>query len=256
MKSLPEARRVVALRDVVPFLILLAILSGCATSDSVPGGSRLPGEAASANTRFFVNMRGRPHPEGVAAISDYASRGNFVVDELRRTAAASQAPVISFLKQRRVKYEAFWIANTILVEAGDETRKLIAGFPEVESIEPDQQIVLDGTPAIASAAQPSIADASELYMTGYNVARLHAPGVWKTATEGAGIVVGVIDSGFEPHPALNARFRGFKDEGDQFDNAYKALNPEMVVPTLLDGEGPPLMQSLAILEYLEERYPQ
>jgi maleylacetoacetate isomerase len=45
-------------------------------------------------------------------------------------------------------------------------------------------------------------------------------------------------------------------KGDQFNNAYKALNPEMVVPTLLDGEGPPLMQSLAILEYLEERYPQ
>jgi maleylacetoacetate isomerase len=30
----------------------------------------------------------------------------------------------------------------------------------------------------------------------------------------------------------------------------------MVVPTLLDGEGPPLVQSLAILEYLEEKYPQ
>jgi maleylacetoacetate isomerase len=44
--------------------------------------------------------------------------------------------------------------------------------------------------------------------------------------------------------------------GDQFDQAYKVLNPEMVVPTLLDGQGPPLMQSLAILEFLEEKYPQ
>jgi maleylacetoacetate isomerase len=43
--------------------------------------------------------------------------------------------------------------------------------------------------------------------------------------------------------------------GDQFDPAYRAINPEMVVPTLLDGEGPPLMQSLAILEYVEEEYP-
>jgi subtilisin family serine protease len=220
MRSSSEARRVVALRDVVPFVILLAILSGCATSDSMPGGSRLPGEAASGNTRFFVNIRGRPHLEGVAAISDYAARGQFVVDELRRTAAASQAPVISFLKQRGVKYEPFWIANTILVEAGDETRKLIAGFPEVESIEPDQQIVLDDTRAIAPAAKPSTGGNAELYITGYNVARLHAPAVWKTVTEGAGIVVGVIDSGFAPHPAINARFRGFKDEGDQFDNAY------------------------------------
>ena len=45
-------------------------------------------------------------------------------------------------------------------------------------------------------------------------------------------------------------------KGDQFDQAYRALNPEMVVPTLLDGQGPPLMQSLAILEYLEEKHPQ
>jgi maleylacetoacetate isomerase len=45
-------------------------------------------------------------------------------------------------------------------------------------------------------------------------------------------------------------------KGDQFDPTYKALNPEMVVPTLFDDGGPPLMQSLAILEYLEEKYPQ
>jgi maleylacetoacetate isomerase len=45
-------------------------------------------------------------------------------------------------------------------------------------------------------------------------------------------------------------------KGDQFDTTYRALNPEMVVPTFLDGDGPPLVQSLAILEYLEEKYPQ
>src|SRR5262245_53175973 len=44
-------------------------------------------------------------------------------------------------------------------------------------------------------------------------------------------------------------------KGDQFDAAYRAINPEMVVPTLLESNGPPLMQSLAILEYLEEKYP-
>jgi maleylacetoacetate isomerase len=43
--------------------------------------------------------------------------------------------------------------------------------------------------------------------------------------------------------------------GDQFAASYQALNPEGVVPTLIDGEGPPLMQSLAILEYLDEKFP-
>ena len=45
-------------------------------------------------------------------------------------------------------------------------------------------------------------------------------------------------------------------KGDQFDAPYQALNPEGVVPTLIDGEGQPLVQSLAILEYLDEKYPQ
>jgi maleylacetoacetate isomerase len=45
-------------------------------------------------------------------------------------------------------------------------------------------------------------------------------------------------------------------KGDQFKDSYRTLNPEMVVPTLLDGEGPPLVQSLAIIEYIEEKHPQ
>ena len=42
--------------------------------------------------------------------------------------------------------------------------------------------------------------------------------------------------------------------GDQFAADYQKLNPEGVVPTLID-DGAPLVQSLAILEYLDEKYP-
>jgi glutathione S-transferase len=42
----------------------------------------------------------------------------------------------------------------------------------------------------------------------------------------------------------------------QLDTSYSSINPEMVLPTLIDGPGPPLVQSLAILEYLEEQYPE
>jgi maleylacetoacetate isomerase len=44
-------------------------------------------------------------------------------------------------------------------------------------------------------------------------------------------------------------------KGDQFDTTYRTLNPGHVVPTLIDGDGPPLVQSLAIIEYLDEKYP-
>jgi maleylacetoacetate isomerase/maleylpyruvate isomerase len=45
------------------------------------------------------------------------------------------------------------------------------------------------------------------------------------------------------------------EKGDQFAADYRALNPQMVVPTLIDGETR-LFQSLAILEYLDEKYPE
>lgn len=46
-------------------------------------------------------------------------------------------------------------------------------------------------------------------------------------------------------------------KGRQHDREYVAVNPQAVVPALvLDDGGPPLFQSLAILEYLEETHPQ
>jgi maleylacetoacetate isomerase len=45
------------------------------------------------------------------------------------------------------------------------------------------------------------------------------------------------------------------EKGDQFTAEYRAVNPQMVVPTLIDGDAK-LFQSLAILEYLDEKYPK
>jgi maleylacetoacetate isomerase len=46
-----------------------------------------------------------------------------------------------------------------------------------------------------------------------------------------------------------------KDGGEQHSDDYRQLNPQGLVPTLVDGDIT-LSQSLAILEYLEEKYPQ
>jgi maleylpyruvate isomerase len=43
--------------------------------------------------------------------------------------------------------------------------------------------------------------------------------------------------------------------GEQLAASYKAINPQALVPALDDG-GQILTQSLAIMEYLEERYPK
>src|ERR1035437_3119254 len=46
-----------------------------------------------------------------------------------------------------------------------------------------------------------------------------------------------------------------RNGGEQHTPAYKALNPQKQVPTLIDGSFI-LTQSMAILEYLEEKYPE
>ncbi len=44
--------------------------------------------------------------------------------------------------------------------------------------------------------------------------------------------------------------------GAQHADDYKSVNPQSVVPSLAVDAGPPLVQSLAILEYLEETHPE
>lgn len=44
-------------------------------------------------------------------------------------------------------------------------------------------------------------------------------------------------------------------KGEQFNPAFLAVNPQAVVPTLVDGPGPAMTQSMAIMEYLEETHP-
>ena len=43
--------------------------------------------------------------------------------------------------------------------------------------------------------------------------------------------------------------------GEQHGDAYKAVNPQGVVPSLVIDDDAPLFQSMAILEYLEEAHP-
>jgi maleylacetoacetate isomerase len=45
-------------------------------------------------------------------------------------------------------------------------------------------------------------------------------------------------------------------KGAQRDAAYCAVNPMMSLPALVDGDGPALFESLAIIEYLDETHPE
>jgi len=44
-------------------------------------------------------------------------------------------------------------------------------------------------------------------------------------------------------------------KGQQREEAFRKVNPMMALPALVDGEGPALFESLAIVEYLDETHP-
>jgi maleylacetoacetate isomerase len=45
-------------------------------------------------------------------------------------------------------------------------------------------------------------------------------------------------------------------KGKQRDDAFRGVNPQMLIPALIEDGGPVMFQSMAIMEYLEETHPQ
>ena len=75
-------------------------------------------------------------------------------------------------------------------------------------------------------------------------------GFWRSsATYRVRIALGLKGLAFEYVPINLAR-----DGGEQFSEAFRAVNPQSRVPALEAG-GQVLLQSMAILEWLEETYP-
>ncbi len=66
---------------------------------------------------------------------------------------------------------------------------------------------------------------------------------------------------FRVRIALNLKGLPFEEEmidldaGEQYRSGYTGINPQAAVPSLIIDDAPPLTQSLAILEYLEETHP-
>ncbi|KAA0971891.1 maleylacetoacetate isomerase [Aureimonas fodinaquatilis] len=67
---------------------------------------------------------------------------------------------------------------------------------------------------------------------------------------------------FRVRAALNLKNLGYEEvsvdilQGEQFDSSFEQLNTAHAVPALVEEDGFTLTQSLAIMEYLDEVYPE
>ena len=84
---------------------------------------------------FFIELVDRADLAPAASLGSKEGRGRFVLAALQETAARSQRELRDLLDRRGVRYQSFYITNSILVRGG--TRALldeIAGRPEVARI--------------------------------------------------------------------------------------------------------------------------
>ncbi|MEV0893865.1 S8 family serine peptidase [Promicromonospora sp. NPDC050262] len=158
---------------------------------------------------FWIRFADAPDLAPAKAITDWDERGQFVYDELTRTATASQSGVVADLKAAGVDYESYWISNAILVQDGtQELAERVAASREVEQVH-ERFAAQPVEPVERKAATERAPLATE-----WGLDAIGAPDVWDLGFTGEGITVANIDSGVDvEHPALLEHYRGYLGEG-------------------------------------------
>lgn len=167
--------------------------------------------------RFVVVFDAKAQLGGAERIDNFAERGEFVIDKLQRTAAASQAAALDVVADRGGVASSYWVRNTMVVEGDAELVDALAAipgvaeirleriFPLIDPIKPDQE---------GEGAAPD-----------WGVEKIAAPAAWDQGILGGGIVVANIDTGVDySHPALSYQYRGNLGDGS-FAHDYNWFDP-------------------------------
>jgi len=180
---------------------------------------------------YWIDFKAKPDLS-IAESMDWSARGWYVYEQLSKAAEASQKNVAAYLDNSKVKFQSFWIKNTILVESSDiNVLNGLLNFAEIEAIRPRKEYILYEPDTSAASLDYGI-NAIEP-----NISHVNADDVWAMGITGEGLVVANIDTGVRySHEALVDEYRG--NNGGTFDHNYNWFNPydlTDIVPR--DGNG-------------------
>lgn len=141
---------------------------------------------------FWIVFHEQADVSGAKQLRTKEEKGQFVFDKLTQTAAATQAPFISLLDSKNVKYQAFWIANAISIEGDIELAKELSAYPEIKELLPNTRFrALEPIdPVFENGAKK---DATMVAIE-WGVNKIKAPQVWALGFKGQGVVVGGQDT--------------------------------------------------------------
>lgn len=185
-------------------------------------------------TRFLVLLEEQADLTAAYSIRDWHERGQYVYDTLTQHAAASQRDLRAYLTQQQLPFQPLWLVNGVLVEGDTSDVQALAARSEVAMLRASHTASLPPLDAAAVAAPAAFA-----FDTTWNLDQIAAPRTWdEFGVTGAGITVGVIDSGVGyTHPALQPSYRGYRAPAT-FDHNYNWHDPAGTTLEPLDTNTP------------------
>lgn len=203
--------------QVAVFLVLVAAMVPFAGSAAGNGADKIAPRvlADTANggvTEALVVLNEQADLSPAEALHSKLEKGRFVVNALRAVADRSQGPLRTYLQQRGIPYQSFFIVNMIKVTGNLALMRDLAARPDVARI--------DANPYVRTALPAPTGMASETPAgIEWNVSRVQAPKVWALGFRGEGLVVAGADTGVQwDHPALKNQYRGW--DGSKVNHDY------------------------------------
>ena len=191
----------------ISFTIAIFVLVTCITSAGIASKIKPWVDANTANGRsaeFFIVLKAKADLSPAFKMSTKAERGKFVFKTLYETAQKSQAPLKQLLKARGIKFQSFYLVNSLLVKGDRALVNEMAARDDVASI--------DGNPIIHNdLPKPEKVFASKApEAVEWNITKVNAPTLWGLGFTGQGVVVGGQDTGYRwTHNAIKEKYRGW-----------------------------------------------
>jgi subtilisin family serine protease len=164
--------------------------------------------ADGGDAEFLVILAESADLGAAGALASRRDKGRFVRDALFARAQQTQAPLLEWLRSRRLAHRPFYIVNAIWVKASRSDMMAIAARPDVARIEGNPSIVNLEPVVAANRERSTSGDAPDAIEPGVSYVR--APEVWAQGFTGQGIVIASADTGVKwDHVALKDHYRGW-----------------------------------------------
>jgi len=188
---------------------VILVLALVATALAAPSTGKInPSihKALLSKSRLNILVSFESTAEALSSVSkngmSHGQRATAVYNALKAHAQRTQSNVLAMLHSSQfftLKVQSFWISNQVYVQGADASLiKTLAAMDDVKSIDEEITVVLDDPVQSAPSTRAE-----------WGIAKIQAEAAWEVVGDGAGAVVGVIDTGARhTHEAIRDNYRG------------------------------------------------